>query len=261
MKLTPGQFGWADLSTTDVAAAKRFYTGLFGWEHEDVPTPMGPDYTMCRIDGQMIAGLGPMPPGMSAAGAPSTWNSYVIVEDVDASAAAAVEAGGSVVMPAMDIMTSGRMAMIAGPDGAALGLWQPIEHQGVDVFDVPGALTWNELQSRALEPAMAFYTQLFGWRWERGASARPYHVCHVDARTDRTANGGAMQMPDGVPPEAPSMWAVYFAVADCDATADRVARLGGELFLPTMEVEGNRFAGATDPTGAMFFLGEFVRPA
>ena len=66
-----------------------------------------------------------------------------------------------------------------------------------------------------------------------------------------------MRMPDGVPPEAPSMWAVYFAVADCDTTGPGSHSLGGELFLPTMEMGRNRFAGATDPTGAMFFFGEF----
>ena len=115
-------FGWVDLQTSDVAAAKAFYAGLFGWTYEDMPTPMGVDYTMCcdrRPDGGRA--WGPMPPDMAAAGAPSTWNSYVIVDDVDAVAGAAVAAGGSVVMPAMDVMTSGRMAMIAGPDGAVLG--------------------------------------------------------------------------------------------------------------------------------------------
>ena len=29
-------------------------------------------------------------------------------------------------------------------------------------------------------------------------------------------NAGAMPMPDGVPSQAPNVWAVYFAVDDCD---------------------------------------------
>ena len=79
MRLAQGQFGWVDLSTTDVPAAKDFYANFFGWQYEDVPTPIGLDYTMCRVDGQLVAGIGPMPPVMADAGAPSTWNSYVIV--------------------------------------------------------------------------------------------------------------------------------------------------------------------------------------
>lgn len=256
MRLNQGQFGWVDLSTTDVDAAKAFYTGLFGWQYDDIPTPMGVDYTMCHLGGELVAGLGPMPPGMVDTGAPSTWNSYVIVKDVDAVAAAAVESGGAVVMPAMDIMTSGRMAMIAGPDGAVLGLWQPIEHQGADLVDVPGAVAWNELQSRDLDAAMTFLADVLGWRWESGSDDMEYHICHVEG-LERSGNGGAMPMPDGVPSEAPSMWVVYFGVADCDAAAGLVTSLGGELILPPMQMGPNRFAGAVDPTGAMFFFGSF----
>ncbi len=70
-----------------------------------------------------------------------------------------------------------------------------------------------------------------------------------------------MTMPDGVPPEAPSMWVVYFAVEDCDASAERVTELGGQVFLPPMEMGPGRFAGASDPTGAMFFFGAFPETA
>ena len=34
----PGRFCWVDLGTSDAPAAKRFYTGLFGWTAEDRPT-------------------------------------------------------------------------------------------------------------------------------------------------------------------------------------------------------------------------------
>ena len=125
MRYPNGFFGWVDLVSTDVPAAKAFYSGLFGWETEDIPTPMGPAYTMCRLGGQLVAGIGPQPPGMAEAGVPSMWNSYVMVEDIDATCTAVAAAGGAVVMPAMDVMTEGRMAMVADPSGAVVGLWQP----------------------------------------------------------------------------------------------------------------------------------------
>ena len=259
MRLHHGQFGWVDLGTTDVPSAKAFYGALFDWEFEDVPTPMGVDYTMCRRDGQLVAGMGPMPPAMVDAGAPPTWNSYVMVDDVDAVAAAVVGAGGAVVMPVMDVMTQGRMAMVTGPDDAVLGLWQPIEHQGAELVDQPGSVTWNELQSRKLEPTMEFLTAVLGWRWEpqQPPGGMEYFVCHVDSLSGDTSNGGAMHMPDGVPAEAPSMWVVYFAVSDCDVSAELATQLGGAVFLPPMDMGPGRFAGATDPTGAMFFFGAF----
>lgn len=257
MRLAHGTFGWVDLQTPDVAAAKAFYAGLFGWTYEDMPTPMGVDYTMCYLDGQMVAGMGPQPGDLAAAGVPATWNSYVFVEDVDAIVAAAEAAGGSVMMPPMDVMDSGRMTMIAGPDGAVVGVWQPYEHQGADVVDVPGAVTWNELQSRDIVAAREFLSTVFGWRWDaQSPGGMEYFVGHVDAKPGSSENCGAMSMPDGVPDEAPSMWVVYFAVADCDASAEQVQALGGRLFMQPMEMGPGKFAGAMDPTGAMFFFGD-----
>jgi hypothetical protein len=74
---------------------------------------------------------------------------------------------------------------------------------------------------------------------------------------DDKSNAGAMTMPEGVPPEAPSCWMVYFAVADCDDAVGRGQDLGATVFLPAMDMGPGRFAGLADPTGAMFFLGSF----
>lgn len=252
-----GLFGWVDLVTTDVAAAKAFYGGLFGWTTEDRPTPMGPAYTMCSLDGKIVAGIGPQPPGMAEAGMPSMWNSYVLVGDLDAVCAAVPGAGGAVVMPAMDIMTEGRMAMVADPSGAVVGLWQPMDHQGAEVFNVPGSLTWNELQTRDLAAATPFYEAVLGWRFE-DPDGSGYLMIILDTKEgDDKSNGGAMTMPAEVPVEVPPYWGVYFAVADCDASVARAGELGGSVFLPPMAMGPGRFAGITDPTGAMLMVGNF----
>ena len=251
-----GLFGWVDLMTTDVEAARAFYAGLFGWESEELP--VGPDYsyTQFRKGGALVAGMGPMPPG-SPEGVPPVWASYVLVDDADAVVAAASAAGGTVVMPPMDIMDSGRQAMLADPSGAVVGLWQPGTHHGADLFNAPGSLTWNELQTRDLDAATAFYSAVFGWRWEPMDDSG-YLVGHLDTKTgDDTSNCGAMTMPPGVPEQMPSRWVVYFAVADCDESVARAQELGGSVVMPAMEMGPGRFAGLTDPTGAMFFLGSF----
>lgn len=250
----PGLFGWVDLVTTDVEAAKAFYTGLLGWDTEDVPTPMGPAYTMCSVGGKVVAGMGPQPPGMADQGVPSTWNSYVLVEDLDLTSEAVVNAGGSVVMPAMQIMTQGRMAMIADPSGAVCGLWEPRDHQGAEVFNVPGALTWNELETRHRDEVLPFYEKVFGWRFEAGDD-EAYRVIVLDAKEgDDKANGGVLDMPSEVPAEVPDFWAVYFLVEDVEGSVARISELGGSITVEPMTMAAGEFVGFEDPTGAFAFL-------
>ncbi len=252
-----GLIGWVDLSTTDVAAATSFYSELFGWTTEDIPTPMGPAYTMASKDGLLVAGIGPQPPGSAARGSASMWNSYVIVQDLDAICGAVPGAGGQVVMAPMDVMSEGRMAVVMDPSGAVIGVWQPIDHQGAQVFNVPGALTWNELQSRDLAAAIPFYEQLFGWRFE-DLDGSGYTMIMLDTKPgEDKSNGAAMSTPAGVPDEVPSCWLVYFAVEDCDAAVARAVGLGASVFLPAMQMGPGRFAGLTDPTGASLMLGAF----
>jgi predicted enzyme related to lactoylglutathione lyase len=61
-----------------------------------------------------------------------------------------------------------------------------------------------------------------------------------------------MRMPETVPGEAPSHWAVYFAVDDCAATASRAAELGGRVLFAPTEAGEDRFAVLEDPLGAVF---------
>src|SRR3954469_9044540 len=112
---TPGTFCWVDLVADDVAAAKSFYAGLFGWSYE------GPDdYAVAQLDGGSVAAILPKPdPAL-----PPHWNTYVSVEDAGASAARAQELGATIVVPAGDVGDSGRLAVIQDPQGAILSLWQ-----------------------------------------------------------------------------------------------------------------------------------------
>lgn len=256
MRYPNGLFGWIDLMTRDTATAARFYEQLFGWTHVDLPTPAGPPYTQFYKDEQLVCGMAPMMPGVpDDIGA--FWNSYVLVDDLDATVDRVAVAGGTVTMPAMDVMDQGRMAMVTDPAGASVGVWQPMLHQGADVFNQPGTLTWNELQSRDVQAAMTFYTEVFGWAWDAGPSP-DYWVANLSAKPgDDKSNAGAMEMPPGVPPEVPGLWVVYFAVEDCDTSMAVGQGLGGQVFLPAMQMGPGKFGGLTDPTGGMFFLGSF----
>jgi predicted enzyme related to lactoylglutathione lyase len=247
----PGTFSWVDLATTDPAAAKAFYGRLFGWEAEDMPAGEGMTYTMLRLGGADVAGLSEQPEHERSQGVPPHWNCYVTVDDADAVAARAAELGGTVLAPPFDVLDSGRMAVVADPQGAVLCLWQARAQIGAKVVNVPGALTWNDLITTDPEAAARFYGDLFGWTIGRVAPGEPYWT--IDNRG--TANGGVMEQPPelrqaGVPP----VWNAYFAVEDLDAALATAQEAGGAVVFGPMEVPSGRFAVVRDPQGAVFSL-------
>src|SRR5436305_445089 len=100
----PGSFCWFELGTTDPEAAKRFYSGLFGWTADDVP--MGPAgvYTIFRLGGREAGATYALPPDQLAHGIPPNWLVYVKVESADASAARAASLGANVGVKPFDVM-------------------------------------------------------------------------------------------------------------------------------------------------------------
>jgi predicted enzyme related to lactoylglutathione lyase len=249
-----GMFGWADTFTSDEARARDFYCGLFGWEAYDRTEDMGAHYTQFFLDGQLVAGMSPMPPEMSAEGLLPQWVSYVLVHDADATCEAVRAAGGQVMLAPMDVTDQGRLANIMDPSGGMLGIWQPYSHSGADVFDEPCSLTWNELQTRDLNAALPFYEKVFGWIWTDGTTPG-YKVAHLpDKPGDDQTNAGAEDMPANVPEEIPAVWQVYFAVNDVPGTVDDALSLGGKIFVKPYETATSVVAGVLDPNGARFFV-------
>lgn len=116
---THGDFGWRDLMTDDVDRACRFYTDVIGWSTEVMDVGKGP-YTVFKIGDRPVAGL--MDKSPSAPEAPTAWTSYVTVDDVDACATRAADAGGVVIVDPVDIPTVGRMAVIQDPTGGCIGI-------------------------------------------------------------------------------------------------------------------------------------------
>jgi predicted enzyme related to lactoylglutathione lyase len=111
-----GTFAWNELITTDVDAAKAFYSALFGWQPETHEAgPMS--YTEWKLGGRSVGGMMQKPADMPAQ-MPSLWTVYFLVDDCDAAAAKVKELGGNVMREPMDI-EPGRFAVLADPTGAA----------------------------------------------------------------------------------------------------------------------------------------------
>ena len=227
---TPGTFCWVDLAVGDPAAAKAFYTGLFGWDYA------GP---IARLDGQAVAAIVP------DESAPPHWNCYVSVEDAAAAVARAEELGATLILPAGDVGDAGRLARFQDPQGALLSVWQPGRRAGAALVNAHGALSWNDLLTPDVEASAAFYRALFGWTIAEipGAGGQYSSIANGDAK-----NGGLMPMPPGGHPA----WNLYFAVADTEAAMARAGELGGQVVMGPMRVPGGQFAIIRDPQNAVF---------
>ena len=248
-----GTPNWVDLQTTDQSAAKRFYASLLGWGYDDNPMPQGGVYSMATVNGETVAAIAPMPPG-APAGMPPMWNTYIAVDGVDAAVGKVASAGGQVLMPPVDIGDAGRMAFVADPTGAVVGLWQADRHIGATLVNEPGALIWNELITDKPDSALAFYQAVVGLTHSTMEMAPGQNYALL--KVGETEVGGCMQPPMA---EVPNHWHVYFAVDDADATAAHATAGGGQITVEPFDIPSvGRSAVLTDPQGAVFSV---LKPA
>ncbi|MBD8868100.1 VOC family protein [Nocardioides donggukensis] len=248
-RYTQGTPSWIDLMAPDQDGAKRFYGDLFGWEYDDQPIDdQGNTYSMARIEGDDVAGLGGQMEHEQ--GQPARWNVYFAADDVDAVASKVQEAGGQVMAGPMDVFDSGRMAFAQDPGGAMFGIWQAKQHIGSRRANEPGTNTWNEVAVDDVPATAGFYREVLGvtpQEMDMGPEMGTYTTFEVDGRSV----AGSMSLPPGVPPH----WNVYFNVADLDASVARATDLGAEAVAPAMDIPGvGRLAFLKDPQGAMFNL-------
>ena len=251
-----GTFNWTDLSTTDPAGAKNFYTGLFEWTFEDVPVDdTGTVYSIAKTGEHEVAGL--YGQREEQEGMPPVWHSYVAVDDADVCAQRAAELGGMVYGEPFDVMEAGRMAVVQDPTGAVFQPWQGNQHKGSGIANEPVSLCWNELLTRDPAAAESFYCQLFGWTAEQmDMGTGPYTML----RNGERAAGGIFKIGDEME-NVPPHWAVYFAVADVDATVERALRLGGNLHMEPVDIpEVGRFALLVDPHAGFFNVINLLNP-
>jgi hypothetical protein len=248
----PGTFCWADVATPDADGAKRFYSRLFGWDYVDEDAGDHGVYTMITLDGRNVGGMYQMNQQMLDQGVPPYWQPYVSVADVEEACGRVAAAGGSVAMPALDVMDSGRMALITDTEGAVTALWEPKQHQGADLMDEFGGICWNELYTRDLEAAKRFYAQMFGWSAQT-APVEPGRE-YTTFSKDGAMKAGALEIQPEWENSAPG-WGLYFLVPDLDATLKEVEDSGGNVWMPPESIEGvGRFSVVADPQQAYFCL-------
>jgi predicted enzyme related to lactoylglutathione lyase len=93
-------------------SAAEFYHRLLGWEFDSMPGEENA-YKVIRVGREAIGGVVKAPAGTAA-----VWGCYVTVDDVRTLARQCEALGGRVLMPATEIPTVGRMAVLQDPQGA-----------------------------------------------------------------------------------------------------------------------------------------------
>jgi uncharacterized protein len=271
----PGVPCWIDTSQPDPEAATEFYSGLYGWEFEDV-MPEGSEgkYFQAQLKGRNVAAVGSIPEGAPQIAA---WNTYIWVDSADETAAKVKDAGGSVLNEPFDVMDAGRMAVFSDPEGAVFCVWQANEHKGAQLVNDPGTVNFNGLNTRDVEAAKKFYGAVFGWKtldigggvefWTLDGYGDHLETIQPGVRKTVEEAGGPEGFVDVVAniqpigddqPDTPPHWSVTFGTDDADRDAAKAKELGGKVLVEPMDAPWVRMTVLADPAGAIFISSKYV---
>jgi uncharacterized protein len=118
----PGAFAWNELGTRDPAAAKAFYSAVFGLGTKDHDMGEMGTYTEWLVGEASVGGM------MDVSGrvpdeVPAHWMTYFAVENADAAVETIKSSGGGVSFGPIDI-PAGRFAIVTDPHGATFAVIQ-----------------------------------------------------------------------------------------------------------------------------------------
>ncbi|MFE6224665.1 VOC family protein [Streptomyces sp. NPDC057854] len=244
---SPGTPCWVSLMVHGIEATQEFYRSLFGWEFVPGPQQLGP-YVRALLGGREVAGIGQLPPDRHL---DIAWTTYLATDDADETAETIRCCGGTVAVGPLDAGEAGRMVICADPAGAVFGVWQAEAHHGTALAGPPGTPVWNELLTYETTTVAKFYRTVFGYEVEPLVSADfDYATLHVEGRPIASLHGVGEALPRDRGPH----WMTYFEVADTDAAAGLVVRLGGQVLRPPRDGTAGRLALVADPEGAVFTL-------
>jgi uncharacterized protein len=236
-----GHFVWHENLSSDVEAARSFYSKLLGWEYEAFK-PGEMDYMMISSGGATHGGFWPEPPQGAQAG----WQGHVLVDDVDGAAERASKLGATILNGPMDMPEVGRFALIQDPQGAVISAYAAAGDSPVG----EGVFVWDELSSPDVDASKRFYTEVFGWTSDDQDMGGG--VTYTIFSKGETQVAGLMKQVAQTAGQ-PAEWHPYIGVEDVDATAEKGVGLGATLLVPGTDIPGmGRFAMLTDPNGAMF---------
>lgn len=118
-----GKIGWIDMTVDNASKVRDFYKAVVGWETDDVDMDGYSDYVMkMPASGEGVSGV--CHARGSNADLPSGWLIYIVVADVEKSAAACGTNGGKVIVAPRGL-AGGRFCVVEDPGGSIAALYQP----------------------------------------------------------------------------------------------------------------------------------------
>lgn len=242
-----GRIVWHELTTTDLPAAVKFYSDLFGWTASDMPLGESGRYTIFTLNGEQVGGAMTPMPGDSS---PPHWVPYCTTLDVDAALERARQAGATIYVPGTEIPNVGRFGVFQDPQGAVLYPFTPNQEAPVTSGPPPNhTFCWDECLTTDPEASVEFYRRVFPWSTQ--AMDMPGGKYFVLLRAGQQMSGGITGLPmEGVPPH----WMSHVAVEDIEATLAKLESLGGQVISGPMSIGMGRTAVVKDPTGATFSI-------
>ena len=248
-----GKLIFVELVTPDLAAAKQFYAGLFGWTYRDIQAG-GTAYAEAFFDGRPVAGLIHKSLPASEHRQPA-WLSFFAVRDVDAAKKVILQNGAKVLFEPHSIPGRGREAIFADPQGAVFAVLASSSGDPPDVMAAPGEWIWSSLITRDPDTNAAFYQTLFDYEvFELPASEGHQHLLLA---SDNHARASVNSLPVNRPNAHPH-WLNYVRVEDAVKMTAKVVALGGRVLVePRIDRHGGKVAVVADPLGAPFGLLEW----
>jgi predicted enzyme related to lactoylglutathione lyase len=240
----PGKVIWADLVTPDLAAAEKFYGGLFGWTFQTIRAGDA-DYAVAMLGGRPVGGMfqRAIPAGEQRQ---SSWLTFISVRDVAAARRAALAGGAKNVSPPKTYPGRGGQAVFTDPDGAVFAALASSSGDSPDYLAAPGEWIWSSLLTSDPTRSAAFYKTVFGY--EVFDVPSDDDAQHVILATDDYARAGIHTLPPG---HRHAHWLNFIRVADATQASAQAAALGGRILVePYVDRHGGKVAVIADPLGA-----------
>jgi hypothetical protein len=223
---------WVDVmvgTEEEHEALRAFLSALFDWTWQIGGAEMG-SYSLAITQDLPVLGLGIMD------GAHGTTTPYFSASDIDDAIARATEAGATVVVPPMEVVELGSMALLIDPVGASFGIWQPGTFHGFGVMHEVNAPGWFEETSEDPERATEFYLK---WSGHQLASAGE----GMTVLTNGDNWYADLAKVDG----QPARWTPIYVVDSLERARDVVTRHGGAILVEEMPVPGSAICVFTEP--------------
>jgi predicted enzyme related to lactoylglutathione lyase len=251
----PGKLVWAELVTPDLAAAERFYGGLFGWTFHEIHAGET-RYAIAKLDNEPIAGLvqrsvQPDKHGQSA------WLPFLSVSNVQETGQRIVEHGGKELKAPRAYRMRGQQATYTDPQGAVFAVLNSHSGDPPDVLAAPGEWIWGAVITRDPDSDAAFYQDVFGYEvFELPSDARGEHLLLASENYARASVNPLPQANADVQPH----WTGFVRVTDVPHAAETAKALGGRVLVePHEDRHGGTVALLADPAGAVIGIMDWTQ--